>query len=45
MSKTTKRIIHMLATLTFIGLGVVGFIRLSVRVLSDRCVRSSWCPR
>ncbi len=29
MSKTTKRIIHMLATLTFIGLGVVGFILLT----------------
>ena len=29
MSKITKRIVHMLATLTFIGLGVVGFILLT----------------
>jgi RND family efflux transporter MFP subunit len=29
MNKNTKRIIHMLATLTFIGLGVVGFILLT----------------
>jgi RND family efflux transporter MFP subunit len=29
MSKKTKRIIHMLATLLFIGLGVVGFILLT----------------
>jgi RND family efflux transporter MFP subunit len=29
MTKNTKRIIHMLATLTFIGLGVIGFILLT----------------